>query len=102
MVKAGTKQPVRLYAKGVVCSYKRAISNQYENQNIVKIDGVSDRASTDFYLGKKIAYVYKAQTVKKGSKYRCMWGVVRRAFKKTLPPKALGAPVRVMLYPSRI
>merc|ERR1719261_2375317 len=110
--KQATKQPVRLYARGVVTSFKRHITNQYNNQNLVKIEGVNDRASTDFYLGKKIAYVYKAHSIKKGTKFRCMWGVVRRAhgnngmvrasFKKNLPPKALGAPVRVMLYPSRI
>merc|ERR1712216_104749 len=110
--KAG-KQPVRLYVKGVVTSFKRSgTATQYENQNIMKIQGVQDRASTAFYLGKKVAYVYKAQTAKKGSKYRCIWGVIRRAhgnngavraaFRKNLPPKALGAPVRVMLYPSKI
>merc|ERR1712224_1075129 len=111
--KAGKVQPVRLYVKGAICSFKRSgTATQYENQNIMKIQGVQDRASTAFYLGKKVAYVYKAQTEKKGSKYRCIWGVVRRAhgnngavrasFKKNLPPKALGAPVRVMLYPSSL
>merc|ERR1719198_162491 len=110
--KQATKQPVRLYARGTVTSYKRSVTNQYNGQNLVKIEGVNDRASTDFYLGKKIAYVYKPQSVKKGTRFRCMWGVVRRAhgnngmvraaFKKNLPPKALGAPVRIMLYPSQI
>lgn len=29
-------------------------------------------------MGKKIAYVYKAKTLKKGSKYRVSWGKVRQ------------------------
>ena len=67
--KAGKVQPVRLYVKGAICSFKRSgTATQYENQNIMKIQGVQDRASTAFYLGKKVAYVYKAQTEKKGSK----------------------------------
>ena len=67
--KAGKVQPVRLYVKGAICSFKRSgTATQYENQNILKIQGVQDRASTAFYLGKKVAYVYKAQTEKKGSK----------------------------------
>ena len=78
--KAGKVQPVRLYVKGAICSFKRSgTATQYENQNIMKIQGVQDRASTAFYLGKKVAYVYKAQTEKKGSKSNlrlCMFSVV--------------------------
>jgi large subunit ribosomal protein L35Ae len=66
----------------------------------------------DFYLGKRIAYIYRAHAEKQGTKLRVMWGKVMRAhgsagavrakFRKNLPPKSLGATVRVMLYPSRV
>ena len=46
--------------KGAVVSYKRSHTNQYVNQNILKIQGVNDRKSTEFYFGKKVAYVYAA------------------------------------------
>merc|ERR1712110_483556 len=67
----------------------------------VKIQGVEDKKDVPFYLGKRVAYVHKAKTEVKGSKYRVIWGkvcrphgsngVVRAKFKKNLPPKAMGA-----------
>jgi large subunit ribosomal protein L35Ae len=65
-----------------------------------------------FYLGKKVAFVYRAQREVRGSKIRVIWGkitrphgnsgVVRAQFRRNLPPKSFGASVRVMLYPSSI
>merc|ERR1712072_609895 len=77
-----------------------------------KIEGVEDTKDVEFYLGKKIMYMYRAKTLKNESKFRTMWGkvcrahgtsgIVRAKFKKNLPPSALGAPVRIMLFPSRV
>ena len=79
---------------------------------MLSIDGVKDTASANFYLGKKVAFVYKAKVAKSGSKFRCVWGkvtanhgnvgVVRAKFSKNLDPKNIGSTVRVMLYPSQV
>ncbi|RYG53046.1 hypothetical protein EON66_09095 [archaeon] len=92
-----------------VCSSK---VNQDSHTNILKLQGVNDSDATNFYLGKRVAYIFKAKTEKNGSKFRVIWGritrshgtsgAVRAKFARNLPPKALGGNVRVMLYPSHI
>merc|ERR1712160_4314 len=109
---ANKKKPTRLYCKGVLLGHKRSKSNTYTNCTLVKIDGVRTRSDTQFYVGKRVAYVYRAKREVKNSKFRVIWGKVRRAhgnsgvvrtkFQKNIPPRAFGAPCRVMLYPSSI
>ena len=105
----------RLHVAGVVQSFRRwknRDSSQVTYCSLVKLEGVETTEALEFYLGKRVAYVYKARTKKQGSMYRVLWGKVCRAhgsngvarckFAKNLPGKALGGKVRVMLYPSRV
>eukprot|EP00123_Amoebidium_parasiticum_P019242 comp24357_c0_seq1/m.46620 comp24357_c0_seq1/g.46620 ORF comp24357_c0_seq1/g.46620 comp24357_c0_seq1/m.46620 type:complete len:114 (-) comp24357_c0_seq1:100-441(-) len=111
-------QPVRLYTKGVVLGFTRGQRNQSANFSLVKLEGVKTKEDTEFYMGKRIAYVYKCKRATKNkvtgkpTHYRVIWGkvarshgnggVVRAKFTSNLPPKTMGATVRVMLYPSRV
>lgn len=85
--------------------------NQNEQQPLLKIQGVNDKKDTQFYLGKRVGYIYRVNDKESNKKYRCIWGRVGRAhgdngvvvarFAHNLPPRAMGATVRVMLYPNR-
>jgi len=107
----------RLYSKGVVQGYKRGIHNQYPGQVRIAVDGLHERKDVGFYVGKRVAYIYKASAERKSirgksTKIRVIWGkiigahgnsgVVKAKFRNNLPPKSIGGPVRIMLYPSNI
>ena len=102
----------RLYTKGIILGYQRGQRIQRPGTTLVKIEGVEKRGDTEFYLGKRIAFLYRAKKkVKKhgdttASKYRVLWGkvtrphgnggVVRAKFKRNVTPKSFGATVRVV------
>merc|ERR1712071_707504 len=106
-------QPVRLYVNGAILGYQRGLRTQNNACSLIKIKGVDSKEDTDFYLGKRVAFITKGSTTaKNGSKFRVCWGrvcrshgsngVVRCRFNRNLPPQAIGGRVRVMLYPSRV
>ncbi|KAF2158109.1 ribosomal protein L35Ae [Myriangium duriaei CBS 260.36] len=105
-------QSHRLYVKGKHLSYQRGKRNSNPNTSLIKIEGVDDTNAAQFYLGKKVAFVYRASKEVRGTKIRVIWGkvtrphgnsgVVRAQFRNNLPPRSFGATVRIMLYPSSI
>jgi large subunit ribosomal protein L35Ae len=98
--------------KGAFLGFCRGQRKQSQNKHLLSIDGVKSTADSAFYMGKRVAYIYRAKAVVKGTHYRVIWGriarphgtngVVRAYFRSNLPPRAMGASVRVMLYPSRV
>ena len=59
--------------------FKRGKTNQYEHTSLLKIEGVHAKEDTRFYLGKRVAFIHKAQKKVGGTKYRVSWGRVTRA-----------------------
>ncbi|WVQ81268.1 hypothetical protein IAT38_003391 [Cryptococcus sp. DSM 104549] len=102
----------RLYTKGRILGHKRGKRNSRPNQSLVQIEGVDSKEAARHYLGKRVAYVYKAKREINGSNVRVIWGrisrshgnsgVVKSKFRTNLPAKTFGASVRIMLFPSTI
>ncbi|KAG0260098.1 60S ribosomal protein L33A [Mortierella polycephala] len=100
------------FFKSRVLGFKRAKRNQRPDISLIQIEGVKTAADTEFYLGKRVAFVYRAKREVNGSKIRCVWGRITRThggsgavkarFRNNLPAKSFGASVRVMMYPSRV
>ena len=104
--KANTGKGPRLYVKAVFAGFRRNKVWTYNNQALLKIEGLNDKKEAQYYLGKRVVFIYKAK-----AGYKTIWGricsqhgnngVVKAKFLHNLPPRGIGAQVRVMLYPQR-
>jgi large subunit ribosomal protein L35Ae len=86
-------------ARGRHLSYQRSKRAVNPKTSLIKIEGVDDTKAAEyaalqpkrgsnglsfancrrsFYLGKRIAYIYKGSTEKRGTKFRVIWGKVTR------------------------
>ena len=113
---------VRLFQRAVMTGFRRNQANQYNNQAILNINEVNSVDDANFYLGKRVAYVYKGQKRRRcfksrlvpsrRSNIRVIWGrvtrphggagAVRAKFSPNLPGQAIGKRVRVYMFPSNI
>ena len=107
------QRPPRLHVNGAILGYQRGLRTQNNSVSLIKIKGVDSKEEVEFYLGKRVAFITKADVADKyGNKFRVNWGkvcrahggngVVRCRFRRNLPPQSIGGKVRVMLYTSRV
>ena len=104
--KANTGKGPRLYVKAIFAGFRRNKVWTLNNQALLKLEGVNDKKETQYYLGKRVVYIYKTK-----SGFKTIWGRIRShhgnngtviaKFLHNFPPRAIGAPLRVMLYPQR-
>ncbi|KAK2591866.1 60S ribosomal protein L33B [Conoideocrella luteorostrata] len=75
--------------RGRHLSYQRSRHVTNPGTSLIKIEGVDDTNAANFYLGKKVAYVYRGQKEIRGSKIRVIWGKVTRPHGKFISSKLL-------------
>ena len=52
-----------MFAASYLVNGHRSKVAQYENQSLIKIEGVNTTKDAEFYYGKRVAYVYKVGRV---------------------------------------
>ncbi|KAF7548256.1 hypothetical protein G7046_g8740 [Stylonectria norvegica] len=101
-VSSGLHVPPKLQlVLGRHVSYQRSRHVTTPGTSLIKIEGVDTTEGANFYLGKKVAFVYRASKEIRGTKIRVIWGkvtrphgnsgVVRAKFTSPLPTKSFGA-----------
>jgi ribosomal protein L35AE/L33A len=55
-------------------SYQRGKRNTNPGTSLLKLEGVDSTEAAQWYAGKRVAYVYRAQRAIQGNKIRVIWG----------------------------
>jgi len=89
---------------GVVTSYRRGRHTQYNNQVIVKFEGIESREAATNLLGKKIIWISPGGKVMVGKIIRVHGnkGRVRARFRKGVPGQMIGDIVYLIEDPNKI
>lgn len=53
-----------------IFTFLRGRRNTYHHTTLLKLDAVNDTEASNFYLGKRVAFIYKSKVAKAGSKFR--------------------------------
>ena len=111
ITKKSAGRPLRLWVRAKFLGFRRSKVQQNTNQTILRLEGVNDRSGAQYYFGKRVAYIYKTSSGEKDRRFKTIWGRISRAhgntgavlarFNHNLPPRAIGATLRVMLFPQR-
>ena len=56
-----TFSKVRLYVKATMLGFKGGLRTQHCHTSLIKVEGVNDQKAVEYYLGKRIAYIYKVR-----------------------------------------
>eukprot|EP01110_Echinostelium_bisporum_P012273 TRINITY_DN66_c0_g1_i1.p2 TRINITY_DN66_c0_g1~~TRINITY_DN66_c0_g1_i1.p2 ORF type:complete len:65 (+),score=22.50 TRINITY_DN66_c0_g1_i1:34-228(+) len=57
--KASSKSAPRLYVKGIFTGFRRGKTTQQNHTALIKIQNVETVKDASFYVGKRVAYVYR-------------------------------------------
>lgn len=96
---------VRVHVPAVILGYKRSLKRQHPNRALVEIIGCKTKLDAQFYMGKRVLYIYKAKNeartlVGKVTKPHGNSGVVQVNFQRNVSPTSFGKRCRVLLYPA--
>ncbi len=87
---------------GLIVGYRRGSNTQYENQVLLRVDGVSDSNEASRLIGWKVLYRDAKGNIYRGKIVRTHGGrgIVIAVFKPNLPGQAIGG--NAYIYPKNV